>query len=269
MPGRSRPRPWCPRRDPAQRFEQILDGLSRFAGRRLDVDEDVYRSESATGDRNRALAYLMHGAGSLAIDPIDAVETYSAVRGAGGHGRPGRHGGHARQRRRQSRDRRGRGARTGRGAGALGHGDVRHVRRGGEWLLRVGLPAKSGVSGGLVAASPARFGIAAYSPPLDATGSPVRAVAALRELSARFGLHLLHNPPRNAAPPAEVTTAADAPSSRPRQSAEWTLLERHGRHIVLVAAQGGLDFTAAERVLYALRDRVRPLLAGSSWTWSG
>jgi glutaminase len=59
----------------------------------------------------------------------------------------------------------------------------------GEWAFRVGIPAKSGVGGGIVAVVPGQFGIAFFSPPLDAKGNSVRGVAACRELSERFGLH--------------------------------------------------------------------------------
>lgn len=62
------------REEPA--FGRILSCLSRFAGRKLDVDEDVHGSEAATGDRNRALAYLIRSTGSLPVDPVQAVDTY-------------------------------------------------------------------------------------------------------------------------------------------------------------------------------------------------
>ena len=231
-----------PAADPAGRFARILDCLGRFAGRRLDVDEEVYRSESETGDRNRALAFLMRGTGALRGDPAEAAETYfrqCAVRADV--------------------------ADLAVMAATLANGGVNPVTGeavvpepvavqvlavmatcgmydgAGEWMVRVGLPAKSGVSGGLVAASPARFGVAVHSPPLDQVGNPVRGVAALRELSERFGLHLMHN----AAPGAATVTLSTT---------------RHGGRIALVAAQGALDFTAAERVLFALAERapVRP-----------
>lgn len=215
-----------------QRFERILDCLSRFAGRRLDVDEAVYASEAQTGNRNRALAYLMSSTGALPATPSDAVDTYfrqCAVRVT-------------------TRD-------LAVMAATLANGGVnpvtgetvvpRHVAvqvlavmascgmydASGAWLLRVGLPAKSGVGGGLIAVSPARFGIAVHSPLLDASGTPVRGVAVMRELSERFGLHLMHHPMRSA----PTVTHADA--------GEWT---------GLVAAQGALDFTAAERLLREL-----------------
>jgi glutaminase len=131
----------------------------------------------------------------------------------------------------------------------------------GDWLVRVGLPAKSGVSGGLAAASPGRFGIACYSPPLDRTGSPVRAVAALRALSERFGMHLMHRPPAGPDTVTVCTTADCEPPARPRPAAEQARLAREGRRIAVVAARGELDFTAAERLLHALTG-IAPASAG-------
>lgn len=236
-----------PAADPDQRFARILDLLGRFAGRPLEVDEEVYRAESATGDRNRALAHLMRSAGSLNGDPVESVETYFrqcsvlvdvadlAVM-----------------------------------AGTLANGGVNPFTgeqvvpasvavqvlavaatcgmydASGEWLLRVGLPAKSGVSGGLLAVSPGRFGIACYSPPLDAAGNPVRAVAAMRELSGRFGLHLLRNPAPGA-PTVIEAVAGDAGDAGDGAS--------DGRP-ARVVVQGTLDFTAAERVVRALAESV-------------
>ena len=57
----------------------------------------------------------------------------------------------------------------------------------GKWLFHTGLPAKSGVGGGILAVSPGRFGIAAFSPPLDAAGNSVRAQRAIADVSATLG----------------------------------------------------------------------------------
>ncbi|MFJ8922841.1 glutaminase A [Streptomyces sp. NPDC102415] len=232
----------------APAFQRILACLSRFAGRKLDVDEGVYGSEAATGDRNRALAYLIRSTGALPVDPVAAVDTYfrqCAVRVTA--------------------------LDLAVMAATLAYGGVNPVTgervvspevtaqvlavmatcgmydSSGDWLLRVGLPAKSGVSGGLIAAGPARFGLAAYSPLLDAAGTSVRGHAALAALSERFGLHLMRNP---ALPGSTVTlvTTADVLPSAPSGPHRRALRERVG----VVAAQGALDFTAAERVLYAL-----------------
>lgn len=229
-------------------FTAVLSCLSRFAGRRLDVDEDVYRSEAETGDRNRALAYLIRSTGTLPLDPVAAVDTYfrqCAVRATA--------------------------VDLAVMAATLAHGGVNPVTgervvsaevaaqvlavmatcgmydASGDWLLRVGLPAKSGVSGGLIAAGPARFGLATYSPPLDAAGTSVRGSAAIGALSERLGLHLMRNP---ALPGSTVTLAAtaDVLPTAPSGRRERALHEKVG----VVAAQGALDCTAAERVLYAL-----------------
>ncbi|MER7697938.1 MULTISPECIES: glutaminase A [unclassified Streptomyces] len=229
-------------------FDRILHCLGRFAGRELDVDEEVFASESVTGDRNRALAYLVRSTGAMPVDPVRAVDRYfrqCAVRVTA--------------------------VDLAAMAATLAYGGVnpvtgeRVVSAGvaarvlavmatcgmydgsGEWLLRVGLPAKSGVSGGLIAVGPARFGLAVYSPPLDATGSSVRGHAALAALSERYGLHLMLNPALPGSTVTLVTTADDLPSA-PSTAHERVLHERVG----VVAAQGSIDFTAAERVLYAL-----------------
>ncbi|MGW7304796.1 glutaminase A [Streptomyces sp. NPDC054835] len=227
---------------PVERFARILACLSAFAGRPLDVDEDVYASEAATGDRNRALAYLMRSAGSLRADPAETADTYfrqCAVRVtasdlavmaatlANGGRNPVT------------------------GVRVVAEPDAVRTLAvmatcgmydgAGQWLLDVGLPAKSGVSGGLIAASPGRFGAAVYSPPLDASGNPVRAVAALGEMSERFGLHIMHNSGLHAA----TVTGAER-------------VERDGRSIGVVTAQGTLEFTETEALLYALRDLTPP-----------
>nr|WSW70987.1 glutaminase A [Streptomyces sp. NBC_00995] len=232
----------------APRFGRVLDCLSRFAGRRLDVDEEVYASESATGDRNRALAYLIRSTGPLPVDPVAAVETYfrqCSVRVTA--------------------------LDLAAMAATLANGGVNPLTgdrvvaepvaaqvlavmatcgmydASGDWLLRVGLPAKSGVSGGLIAAGPARFGLAAYSPPLDPAGTSVRGRLAIGTLSERLGLHLMHNPALAGSTVTLVTTAA-VPVAGQQAGGEPS---GRGR-VAVAAAQGALDFTAAERVLHAL-----------------
>ncbi|MYT38096.1 glutaminase A [Streptomyces sp. SID8356] len=229
-------------------FERILHCLGRFAGRELEVDEEVFTSEATTGDRNRALAYLIRATGTMPVDPVLAVDRYfrqCAVRVTA--------------------------LDLATMAATLAYGGFNPVTReqvvsaevtsrvlavmatcgmydgSGEWLLRIGLPAKSGVSGGLIAVGPARFGLATYSPPLDAAGNSVRGQAALRALSERYGLHLMLNPALPGSTVSLVTTADDLPSA-PSADHERVLHEQVG----VVAAQGSIDFTAAERVLYAL-----------------
>lgn len=173
------------------RRDRIIAGLSAFAGRDLWVDEGVSRSEQLLGDRNRALGYLMRSFGTLEVDVDDALEVYAAacsvmvdaedlaLMGAtlALGGRNPRTGEQAISRRVVT--------------------DVLSVMAtcgmydgSGRWLRKVGLPAKSGVSGGLVAAAQGVVGISVYSPPLDEVGNSVRGVAACERISSDLGLHV-------------------------------------------------------------------------------
>jgi len=227
--------------DAAARFERILSFLSALAGRRLEVDEAVYTSELSTANRNRALAYLMRSLGALEADVESTIDVYcrqcavsvtaidlavmAATLGNGG-------------------------LNPLTGASVLEEGvAVRALSvmatcgmydLSGEWLMRVGLPAKSGVAGGLIATSPAEFGIGVFSPRLEQHGNSVRGVAAIRELAKRFALHLMHNP----GPTAPVVYfAAREPAG-------------DGRRIEVIAAQGDLEFAAAERLLWSIADAI-------------
>ena len=237
--------------DPASRSARILERLSAFAGRRLDYDEDVYASEAASGDRNRALAYLMRSAGSLEDDPYSVTDTYfrqcsvrvtaadlavMAATLAKGGLNP------VTGERVVSQDV---AVRTLAVMATCGMYDG-----AGQWLLNVGLPAKSGVSGGLIAASPGRFGVALYSPPLDAEGNSVRGVTALTEMSERFALHLMHAPVHLTSTVTDTVHAAR--SSRVRDAEQAAALDRDPRRIVVVGAQGELEFTETEQLLSAV-----------------
>jgi glutaminase len=246
--------------DPDERFERIRQYLSAFAGRTLSVDESVFASEMETGDRNRALAYLMRNAGSLEGSVDECIEVYfrqCAVSAT-------------------TRD-------LAVMAATLANGGVNPVTGvevvddriaghvlsvmatcgmydfSGEWLLHVGLPAKSGVSGGIIAVSPGQFGIGVFGPRLDSYGNSVRGAEMLRELSSRFDLHLMHRSGQTGPVVYRVTTAAARPSPRVRTSDEREALAADTDRIAIVAAQGELEFAAAERLLWSIEESlVRP-----------
>ncbi|MEU1970343.1 glutaminase A [Microbacterium sp. NPDC019599] len=220
--------------DVEDRTSRIVETLSAFAGRRLLVDEDVYRSESSTGDRNRALAHLMRSYGIIDA-PVDlAVETYFrqcsilvTVRDLAIMASTLAFGGVN-----PVTDERVVDERVAR--------DVLSIMSScgmydfsGEWMLRVGLPAKSGVSGGVLAVAPSQFGVAAFSPRLDEHGNSVRGQAIVEALSDRMGMHLLE-PHESISQP--VVDVVESPDGR------------------VIRLSGELGYAAAERVLAALRD---------------
>ncbi|HKX45088.1 MAG TPA: glutaminase A [Planctomycetota bacterium] len=161
---------------------------SAFAGRELDFDVPVMESELATNQRNQAIAMLMHAYGRIEADPLQACEIYTKQCALSVN----------------ARDLAVMGATLANGGKNPLTGeqvvDPRHVKGilavmataglyddSGKWLFATGLPAKSGVGGGIVAVSPGKFGIAAFSPPLDAAGNSVRAQLAIREISDALG----------------------------------------------------------------------------------
>jgi glutaminase len=242
----------------ASRTEQLArihDGLSAFAGRRLAIDEDVYASERDTGDRNRAIAYLMRSAGLLDEDVDRQVEMYfrqcSIVVTA-------------RDLAVMAATLANAGVNPTTGEQVVPPEVVAPVLTvmstcgmydyAGEWLYRVGLPAKSGVSGGIAAALPGQFGLAAHSPRLDARGNSVRGVAACEQISSRLGLHLLKPTERTRAGLRRSYRADAAPSKRTRRRAEEAVLGGQRSSIAVHELVGDLGFAGVE-------DLVRGILA--------
>lgn len=177
-----------------EKFAVVRAGLDRFAGRDLQVDEEVFSSEASTGDRNRALAYLTRSAGTLGSTVEVATTAYFRQCSLTVNARD-----------------------LAIMAATLATGGVNPVTdervisedaarwttavmtscgmydESGDWMVRVGLPAKSGVGGGIAAVQPGQFGIGTFSPRLDARGNSVRGVATLEQLSQRHGLHMLQH----------------------------------------------------------------------------
>lgn len=181
-----------PASSPDERFAMIVDFYSAFAGRRLELDHDVYASEKATGSRNRAIAYMLQSFGILDDDPDDVLDVYYRQCSLNV----------------TSTDLARMGATLARGGvNPLTGRRVTNpavVKRtlsvmvtcgmydaAGDWVSAVGMPAKSGVGGGIVAVLPGQLGIGVYSPLLDAKGNSVRGVRLCRSLSEQLGLHFL------------------------------------------------------------------------------
>lgn len=175
------------------RLKRILDMLRRYTGRSHDVDLPVYLSEKATGNRNRAMGYLMLNFGMVGDRVEETLDLYfqqcsilvtardlamMAVTLANGGVNPVT------------------------GERAL---DQRYVQDvvsvmltcgmydySGEWAYRVGIPAKSGVGGGITAVVPGRLGIGTFSPLLDDKGNSARGILVCEDLSRDFGLHMFN-----------------------------------------------------------------------------
>ena len=176
---------------PVRQWDAIRHGLSVFAGRRLDVDEDTYQAESRSNGRNRAIGQLLASYGRLAGDPVAVVDVYTrqcslsvTARDLAVMGATLADGGVNPMTRERvvsadvSRDTLAVLASTG------------LYERSGEWLFEIGLPGKSGVSGGIVTVSPGKAGIAAFSPRLDPAGNSVRAQRVTAHLSRALGLDI-------------------------------------------------------------------------------
>jgi glutaminase len=179
-----------------EKFENIVAAMSRFAGRRLVMDDDVYNSEAATNDRNRGIAHLLDGYGRMYCDPDLATDVYTRQCSL----------------RVSARDLAVMGATLANGGVNPVTGeqaiDTPYCKRvlavlataglyehSGQWLYDVGLPGKSGVAGGIVTVSPGKGGMGTFSPPLDAAGNSVRGQHVTRYLSEALGLNLFASAP--------------------------------------------------------------------------
>ena len=178
------------------KWRYIQEGLSRFAGRELPLNTEVYESEAATNLRNRGIAKLLEGYGRMYFDALEATDVYTkqcslnvtardlAVMGA---------------------------TLADGGVNPLTREkviDASHCKRvlavmataglyelSGDWLYEIGLPAKSGVSGGIVTISPGKGGMGVFAPPLDDAGNSVKGQRVSKFLSERLGLNLFASRP--------------------------------------------------------------------------
>lgn len=236
---------------PEARFRRILQCYEKYLGHPASIDEDVYRSEKSTGHRNRAIAYLLHNSNIIEKDTDDVLDVYIrqcsilvncrdlALIGATLANN---------------------GVNPITGVRALQSHYVPKVLSvmsscgmydySGAWIYEVGMPAKSGVGGGIVAVLPGQFGLAVFSPRLDDRGNSTRGLAVCKRFSADFSLHMLQT---GAASVSSVVharyDAAQVSSKRNRNAEQLTLLAELGRRVVVFELQGDLVFASAEIVI--------------------
>lgn len=181
----------------ADRWARIHEGMSRFAGRTLPMNEEVYRSATETNFRNRSIARMLQSCSALYLDPDETVDLYTRQCSLNVTARD-----------------------LAVMAATLADGgmnpvtgeqvvspDVCHYvlavmataglyETSGDWLYDIGLPGKSGIGGGILAVSPGKGGLGTFSPPLDAAGNSVRSQLAAKFLSQQLGMDLFVSRPQ-------------------------------------------------------------------------
>jgi len=121
----------------------------------------------------------------------------------------------------------------------------------GAWIYEIGMPAKSGVGGGIVAVLPGQFGLAVFSPRLDERGNSVRGIAVCKKISADFGLHIFHTGRASASSVIHARyDAAQIPSKRARDPEQNRVLSELGHKVMVLELQGDLVFATAEIVIH-------------------
>ena len=170
-----------------QVWNTILSYYSDFAGRPLAVNQEVFKSEAETNQRNQAIGALMYAYGYIKSNPQQATDVYTEQCSVNVNAKD-----------------------LATMAATLANGGKNPVSKKqamstknvpyvlavmataglyddtGKWLYHTGLPAKSGVGGGIIAVAPGKFGIAVISPPLDDAGNSVKAQRAIREIVSRL-----------------------------------------------------------------------------------
>lgn len=216
---------------PDERVERARSFFSELAGRDLGIDESVFSSELDTADRNLSIAHMLRNYGIIDAPAHDVVEGYTrqcsievTVRDLSLMGATLANGG----------------VHPCSGGRVLSRAVARQTMSvmagcgmydaAGRWLATVGIPAKSGVAGGLLGALPGQCGIAVLSPRLDDHGNSVRGVEAFRRMSADMGMHLADAEPYGATVVRDVYVVDDA---------------------TVFVIQGTIQFGGAESILHA------------------
>ena len=170
-------------------WKKIIGFHNDMAGRQLTVLQDVYKSESDSNQRNQAIGALMLAYGYIKSNWPQAVDLYTRQCSIGVNAKDlGDDGGDAGVPAARTRSRASRCSTPAKVPGVLAvMATAGLYDDSGKWLYHTGLPAKSGVGGGIIAVSPGKFGIAVVSPPLDDAGNSIRAQRAIADISNALG----------------------------------------------------------------------------------
>ncbi|WP_101652226.1 glutaminase A [Brevibacterium ihuae] len=228
-------------------FDKILSVMSACAGRQLIMDEDVHSQDSQGSAHNRGLTWFLSSWGILEGDPNPAHDDYTKQCAI---------------------------AVTAKDLSVMAATlanlgvnpvtqervfDTRVVQRvlsvmltcgmyddSGDWVASVGLPAKSGVGGGIISVLPGQLGLASFSPPLDEHGSSVRGLAAHRQISSDLELHFVRTSKAGLSTIRSNETIDKTPSTTRRPEAAEKVLAEHGHQAHVVEVMGDLLFSGAE-----------------------
>jgi len=233
-----------------QRTANMLALFGDLAGRPLGIDEAVFRSEEATGHRNRAIAYMMLNTGMIKGDPNDVLDLYfrqcsvnvttrdlaimaATLANDGTNPITGKKVFQAEYVR-----------------------DVLSVMNScgmydyaGEWAYEVGMPAKSGVSGCIIAVIPGQIGIGVFAPPIDSHGNSLRGIRVCQEISREFDLHAFNNRTNVRSVIRREYRGDLVHSNRLRTPDEREVLACEGDKVAVLEAQGALFFGSTEQLL--------------------
>ncbi|MGH2907044.1 MAG: glutaminase A [Solirubrobacterales bacterium] len=235
--------------------ERITGAYARWAGRPLEVDEAVRASESGSGDRNRAISHLLRSSSAIENDPHAVVEDYftqcstlvdctdlaviaATLANGGVNPLTGERAAHEHTVRNVL-------------SVMLSCGMYDHA---GDWLYTVGLPAKSGVAGGIIAVLPGELGIGVFSPRLDEAGNSARGVRVCEDMSQELELHSIQTAHRPPSPVRNAFDLAQMHSKRSRLEPQRLALERMGAAAGAFELQGELTFVQFEQVARAVLD---------------
>ena len=242
--------------NPETKLNRILKTFAKYTGHELTINDDVYHSEKETGHRNRAIAHLLRSFDILESSPEEFLDVYFqqcsievtcrdlAVMGA-----------------------------------CLANNGVNPITAvrtlkteyvakvlsvmgtcgmydySGNWVYSVGMPAKSGVGGGIVAVLPGQLAISVFSPRLDERGNSARGIKVCEQISADYGLHVYHSVRATTATVIRLTyNGSQVQSKKIRRNRDLKYLESHGHIIHVFRLQGDLMFGSTEAVMKVVLD---------------
>jgi len=234
----------------AHRMARVLESFARYLDHPLAMDESVYQSERDTGHRNRAICHMLRNFGMLPDPPEEALDLYFRQCSIAVN---------CRDLAMMAATLANNGVNPITAVRALKSENVERLLSimttcgtydyAGNWIYDVGLPAKSGVGGGILAVLPGQMGIGVFSPRLDAIGNSVRGLETCRRLSKDFKLHMFNTALTQPSVIRNSTDGSRSRSTRLRDPQAASLLESASAAIRIYELTGDLGFVTTEVII--------------------